>query len=149
MEVREEQMVVFPSVEWLEAVKDIVNRDERFRHFGNVDAKIGIKVGDRAYEVIFEAFECVTAGEIDPAQLDSCDFWLEQEPEGWREMLENIKTNGKADVSHTLNTIDLNRPDGLAKGQDGYKVDLFYRYNQSLQDFFDSSAKLDTTFAAK
>ncbi len=62
-------------------------------------------------------------------------------------MVENIKKNGKADITHTLNTIDLNMPQGLARGNDGYKVDFFYRFNQSLQDFFDTSAQMDTTFA--
>jgi hypothetical protein len=71
----------------------------------------------------------------------------EQPPEQWREMIENIKKNGKADITHTLNTIDLNMPQGLARGNDGYKVDFFYRFNQSLQDFFDTSAQIETTFA--
>ncbi len=62
-------------------------------------------------------------------------------------MVENIKKNGKADITHTLNTIDLNMPEGLARGNDGYKLDLFYRFNQTLQDFFDASAAFDTTFA--
>jgi hypothetical protein len=62
-------------------------------------------------------------------------------------MIENIKQNGKADISHTLNTIDLQMPQGLARGNDGYKLDFFYRFNQTLQDFFDASAKVDTTFA--
>ncbi len=140
-------MPVFPSVEWLDAVKNVVNSDERFRHFGTVDAKLGLKIGDKAFEIDFEAYEVTGAHEISPEDLPKCDFWLEQEPEAWREMIENIRRNGKADISHTLNTIDLNRPDGLAKAPDGYKVDLFYRYNQSLQDFFDSSAKVETSFA--
>jgi hypothetical protein len=140
-------MPVFPSVEWLEALKDTVNKDERFKHFGTVDAKIGLRVGDKAFEIVFEAFECLSVREINPSQLAECDFWLEQEPSRWREMLQNIKKNGKADISHTLNTIDLNLPEGLARGDDGYKVDLFYRFNQSLQDFFDTSSRLETTFA--
>jgi hypothetical protein len=140
-------MPVFPSVEWFTALQEIVNNDERFRHFGTMDAKIGIRVGDKAYELVFEVYELTSVREIDASELDQCDFWLEQEPERWREMLENIKANGKADISHTLNTIDLNMPQGLARGSDGYKVDLFYRYNQTLQDFFDSSARLDTEFA--
>ncbi len=140
-------MPVFPSVEWLESVKDIVNGDERVRHFGAMDARLGLKVGERAYEVTFEAYEVTGAREISPEDLPNCDFWLEQEPQAWKEMLENIRAHGKADITHTLNTIDLNRPEGLAKARDGYKVDLFYRYNQSLQDFFDSSARIDTVFA--
>jgi hypothetical protein len=140
-------MPVFPSVEWFESLRKLVNGDERFKHFGTVDAKVGVRVGDRCFEVVFEAFECTSVREIGIDDLENCDFYLEQSPEAWREMLENIKANGKADVSHTLNTIDLNMPEGLARGRDGYKVDLFYRYNQTLQDFFDSSARLETAFA--
>lgn len=140
-------MPLFPSLEWFETLRNLVNKDERFKHFGTVDATIGIRVGDKAYELVFEAFEVLSAREIGVDQLDNADFYLEQSPAEWREMIENIKQHGKADITHTLNTIDLNMPQGLARGSDGYKVDLFYRFNQSLQDFFDTSARLDTTFA--
>ncbi len=62
-------------------------------------------------------------------------------------MLENIKQNGAADLQHTLNTIDLNTPGSFARSFDGYRLDAFHRFNQSLQHFFDSSAKIDTQFA--
>lgn len=140
-------MPVFPSKDWFVALQQVVNNDERFKHFGTIDAKIGVRVGDNAYELVFEVYELVSVREISVDELQQCDFYLEQDPESWREMLENIKANGKADVNHTLNTIDLNSPAGLARGSDGYKVDLFYRYNQTLQDFFDASAKVDTEFA--
>ena len=141
------KMPVFPSVEWFDAVKDMVNQDEAFRRLGTVDARVGVKVGDKNYEVAFEAFECAGVREIAADELRDCDFWLEQEPEAWKEMLTNIKQNGSADLSHTLNTIDLSRPDGFARSYDGYRRDAFYRFNQSLQHFFDSSAKLETAFA--
>ncbi len=67
--------------------------------------------------------------------------------ERWQEMLKNIKDNGKADLHHTLNTIDLEDPEGFARSHDGYRRDAFYRFNQSFQHFFDSSAKIDTDFA--
>jgi hypothetical protein len=75
------------------------------------------------------------------------DFWMEQPYDAWKDMLENIKKNGHADLSHTLNTIDLSIPEGLARSQDGYRRDAFYRFNQSIQDFFNASAKIDTQFA--
>ncbi len=141
-------MPLFPSVEWFEAIRSIVNKDDRFKHFGTVDAKLGVKFEDTCFEIVFEAFECMSVRGITEAELDSCDFYLDQPAEAWRDMIENIKKNGKADITHTLNTIDLNMPLGLARGNDGYKVDLFYRFNQTLQDFFDTSARIDTTFAA-
>ena len=139
-------MPAFPSLEWFEAVRGLVNQDEAFRRLGTVDARVGVKVGDKTHELTFEAFECTGVREIDPDGLRDCDFWLEQEPEAWKEMVANIQQNGSADLSHTLNTIDLTRPDGFARSFDGYRRDAFYRFNQSLQHFFDSSARLETTF---
>jgi hypothetical protein len=140
-------MPAFPSLEWFEAVKDLVNQDEAFRRLGTVDARVGVKVGETIYELTFEAFECAGVREIGPEDLRDCDFWLEQEPEAWDEMISNIQQNGKADLSHTLNTIDLTRPDGFARSYDGYRRDAFYRFNQSLQHFFDISSRLETAFA--
>jgi len=141
-------MPTFPSVEWFEAIRQLVNNDETFRRLGTVDARVGVKVGDKLYEVTFEAFECTGVKEIGEHDLRDLDFWLEQSPDEWRAMLENIKSHGSADLTFTLNTIDLNRPEGFAKSFDGYKRDTFYRFNQSLQHFFDVSAKIDTKFAA-
>jgi hypothetical protein len=140
-------MPKFPSVEWFDTVRNMVNSDEAFRRLGTVDARVGIKDGDKLFELTFEAFECVSAREIEERELRDLDFWLEQSPEEWREMIEDIKMHGSAGLSHTLNTIDLNRPDGFARSFDGYRRDAFYRFNQSLQHFFDSSSKIETQFA--
>ena len=141
-------MPTFPSVEWFEAIRQLVNNDEAFRRLGTIDARVGAKVGDKLYELTFEAFECTGVKEIGEHDLRDLDFWLEQSPDEWREMLENIKGHGSADLKFTLNTIDLTRPEGFARSFDGYRRDAFYRFNQSLQHFFDSSAKIDTKFAA-
>ena len=140
-------MPKFPSVQWFDAVKDLVNNDEAFRRLGTVDARVGVKVGGQLFELTFEAFECVGVREIGENDLRDLDFWLEQSPEEWRDMIENIKQHGSADLTHTLNTIDLTIPEGFARSYDGYRRDAFYRFNQSLQHFFDSSAKIDTQFA--
>src|SRR3972149_2098605 len=90
-------MPVFPSVEWFEAVKKIVNEDEAFRRLGTVDTKVGVKVGAKVYELDFEAFECLGAKEIAEDELRDVDFWLESDAAGWKELLTNIKENGGAD----------------------------------------------------
>ena len=140
-------MPKFPSVEWFDTIREMANSDEAFRRLGTVDARVGIKVGDKLYELTFEAFECEAAREIEERELRDLDFWLEQSPDEWRDMIENIKKNGSADLSHTLNTIDLTLPEGFAKSFDGYRRDAFYRFNQSLQHFFDISSKIETQFA--
>ncbi|MEX1255883.1 MAG: hypothetical protein WEE64_16250 [Dehalococcoidia bacterium] len=140
-------MPKFPSVEWFDAIKDLVNNDEAFKRLGTVDATVGVKVGDQIFQLTFEAFECTDAKEIQEHALRDLDFWLEQSPKEWQDMLQSIKQHGAADLQNTLNTIDLSRPEGFARSFDGYRRDAFYRFNQSLQHFFDSSAKIDTEFA--
>ena len=138
----------FPSVEWFNAIRQIVNKDEGFRRLGTCDALVGIKVPDlqKYYLLTFEAFEITGARETDETEVDNTDFWLEMSYARWKEMIENIKRNGKADLHHTLNTIDLEDPEGFARSRDGYRRDAFYRFNQTFQYFFDSSARIDTVF---
>ena len=140
-------MPTFPSVEWIEAVRDLVNNDEEFKRLGTIDTCVGVKSGDQVFQMTFEAFECVGAKEIGEDELRDVDFWLELPPEGWQDLIENIKEHGGADLQHTLNTIDLSTPGGFARSFDGYRLDTFHRFNQSLQHFFDASSKIDTQFA--
>ena len=140
--------LVFPSVEWLQALQQLVNADPEFRKFGTVDAGMGVKFGHRVFVITFEAFECIDVREGTEADLDDLDFYLELSEADWRELVENTKANGGADRRHTLNTLDLTKEDGLAQNATGDQLrgDIFFRVNQSLQHFFDLSAQLDTVF---
>jgi hypothetical protein len=142
-------MPVFPSTEWLQAVADLAMQDERYRKYGRVDALVGLKVGDRMFRLTFDVFDISDIREIQFDELRDLDFYLEMEPERWQAMLESIKQNDGAGLEYTLNTIDLKLPDGLAINAmgDGYRMDKFFRFNESLQRFFDLSAQIDTTFA--
>ena len=139
----------FPSVEWFNAVKEIINDDEPYRRHGTCDASVGIKVPgvDKYFVITFEAFEVGDVKETDEAAAENTDFWIEQTYDKWQEMIKNIADNGQADLHHTLNTLDVEDPDGLARSNDGYRRDLFYRFNQSFQHFFDATVQIDTTFA--
>ena len=140
--------LVFPSVEWFQALQQLVNGDPEFRRLGTVDAGMGVKVGSRVFVITFEAFECVDVKEGAEADLDDLDFYLELSEAGWRDLVENTKANGGADRRHTLNTLDLTLDDGLSQNAIGDQLrgDMFFRVNQSLQHFFDLSAQLDTVF---
>src|SRR3990170_4943896 len=94
----------FPSIEWLQALRDIINADEVYKRIGTCDAVVGLKVPDRQkfFLLTFEAFEVLEVKEV---------------------------------------------PEGFARSRDGYRRDAFYRFNQSFQHFFDSSAKIDTSYA--
>jgi hypothetical protein len=138
----------FPSVEWFNAVRDLVQDDPEYRHIGTCDSSVGLKVTDaeKYYVLTFEAFEVADVKETSEAQSEEVDFWLEMSLAGWKEMIDNIKEHGKADLDHTLNTIDLKDPEGLARSHDGYRRDAFYRFNQTFQYFFDVTAKIDTQY---
>lgn len=139
-------MPTFPSVEWFEAVRRAATERDRLRRLGTCDAIMGVKVGNEAFELTFEAFDCTNIRKISTAELESADFYLEAPPDSWREMLENIKQHGKADLQHTLNTIDFLEEEGFAKSGDQSRKDLFYRYLQTFQEFFNASAEVETEF---
>lgn len=97
----------------------------------------------------FEGFECTDVVELDDElALEKTDFYLELHPDDWKDMIVNIRENDGADLSFTLNTLDLELPDGLAKSwtDDQYRQDLFFRFNQTFQYFFDASCDIETVF---
>lgn len=138
----------FPSVEWFQALQELVNKDEEFRRLGSIDAVMGIKAGERVFVITFEAFECTEVKEGTEYDLIDADFYLEMTVEQWQELLINTRENNGADLSHTLNTLDLSIEGGISDNATGdqLRADVFFRVNQSLQHFFDSSARLETVF---
>lgn len=141
-------MVIFPSVEWFDALRQLVNADPRFRAFGNCDVRVGVQIDENCYALEFEAFACTQVRAISAAEVEACDFVLEMSGKQWREMLENIRAHGSADRRHTLNSLDLPNILHVRATTDYSNRDKFYQYNQSLQFFFDTAAQLDTQFAA-
>ncbi len=144
-------MPYFPSLEWFEAVRQVFNSEDEYQTAGggSCDAIVGLKIGDEIYVLVFEGFECSSAREADEDDLYEADFYLEMTPDEWREMLENIAYNGAADLHHSLNSLDLNKsPDSIAHSlnEDGYRLDFFFRYNQTFQYFFDASSRIQTRF---
>ena len=144
-------MPLFPSVEWFDAVRQEFNSDESVRGGGGgtCDARVGVRVGESIFLLVFEGFECEPASEIEESDLESTDFYLDMSPEDWEDMLANIQENGEATSDFTLNTIDLDSENGLALSSTGdqYRQDLFFRYNQTFQYFFDMSSRVPTEFA--
>ena len=143
-------MPLFPSVEWFDAVRYEFNSNDAVRTGGGgmCDAKVGVKADDHVFLLVFEGFECSAASEISESDLENTDFYLDMPKEDWRDMLQNIMDNGEADLDHSLNTMDLDISDGIAHSYTGdqYRQDMFFRYNQTFQYFFDQSSRVDTEF---
>jgi hypothetical protein len=138
---------VFPSVEWFKEAADRLNKSDSFKRLGTCDAEVGVQVDDQYYEVDFEAFEVKDVKQIDAARASQLDFTLTQPYEDWKAMLEDIKANGRATHDYTLNSLDLKSEKEFAVGKDYHRRDAFYRFNQTFQEYFDGTAKMETTFA--
>ncbi len=143
-------MAKFPSESWFEAVRQVYNNDDRYRGggAGACNCRAAARVGEDAYLIVFEGAECSETRKIGDDELADVDFYLQMAPADWQAMIRDIAEHGAASLHYTLNTLDLDSEDGIARSVHGdqYREDLFFRYNQTFQYFFDASAQVRTRF---
>lgn len=150
MAVSSTETATFPSGAWFEAVRREYNGNDRY-HGGGAGAcncRAAVKVDDEVYLIVFEGAECSETRSIAADELRDVDFYLDMPTQRWRAMIEDIAANDGASLHFTLNTLDLDSEDGIARSVHGdqYREDLFFRYNQTFQYFFDASAGVPTSF---
>jgi hypothetical protein len=145
--------VAFPSVEWFQRLAQLM-RDNRalHEHLGYIDCVAqftvldgGLRARPWSVQVTFEEFEAVdTCLADDKARTD---FTIEATLATWREMIENIvRGRGRPDLMHTLNYLSHTGVPIRVWSDDPLRKDLFFRYNQSLQEFVNASAAFRTIF---
>lgn len=143
-------MTTFPSEAWFEAVRKVYNADDRYRGggAGACNCRAAARVGRDDYLIVFEGAECSETRRAGRGELDDVDFYLEMPPDRWKAMVKDIAENDGASLHYTLNTLDLDSEGGIARSVHGdqYREDLFFRYNQTFQYFFDASARVSTSF---
>lgn len=142
--------IEFPSVEWFQALAGITKEDPAYRKFGRLNAVVVFKCGDKHISANFDVLNIHDIREVGENARRDADFVIEMKPDVWRGMLDDIKQNGHASLDWTLNTLDLRFDEPIHRNelQDGFKADMFFRYNPSLQVFFDNAAKISTKFVA-
>jgi hypothetical protein len=142
----------FPSTEWFLALKSGMERDpERYRRLGTVDvvliAKIDRETGSELYEIAFRGYRCVGVRRLQSlAEAPAGAVVLEGSLATWREMIESIEKNGKADLAHTLNTLTLADTPMRVTAANQLDIDAFYRFQETLQEFFDEAAGFGSDF---
>jgi hypothetical protein len=144
-------MVRFPSVDWFEEVTALLTADtERLKRLGYLDANVGILVdfGDRTagYVLEFAGYAPHRVHEV-PDPVPESDFTISGRADAWREMIENIAEHGEPDLEHTLNRLTMAGTPLRLVSDDQLKLDLFFRFNQSFQAFFNASAGIVTDYA--
>ncbi|MCL0101497.1 hypothetical protein M1O29_00210 [Dehalococcoidia bacterium] len=147
----------FPSAEWFKALQELMNgQKEKYERYGFVDSRaiFVVKPGDgleteHYYATIFDTYECSDVKELSDGEVKTFDAdWVYEGAYGdWKEMIENIKANGHADLDHSLNRLSLLKHPFRVHGIDQMRVDLFYRQQFTFQEFIDESSNVDTTFA--
>ncbi|MDA0366328.1 MAG: hypothetical protein O3B31_08710 [Chloroflexi bacterium] len=139
--------LVFPSVEWFAGLAALAKADEAYRKFGRLNATVVFVAGASAIEVTFDVLDIHSIRKVNENHMRDADFVVELAPELWTAMLDDIKKHGHATQEWTLNTLDLRLDEPIHANllDDGFKADMFFRYNPSLQRFFDNAAQLDFT----
>ena len=115
-----------------------VNAEPDFKKLGTADVAAGIKSGDDAFLVRFEAFECAGVERIEVEQLRDADFHLDLDPKDWQLYL----LGRKAGKAPSLSALDIATDGGIVRGSDPLKTLKFERYLGTLQAFVDTAARL-------
>ena len=145
---------LFPTGRWFEALAEAMRAErEAYKGLGSIDCAMVVKVlleggRERLVEVVFEGFGARSVREL--ASLEEAApsyFVIEGSLATWREMIENIRAHGEPDLRHTLNYLTLPDDPMRVSGPDQLSVDAFYRFNESLQRFFNASSRLPTAYA--
>jgi hypothetical protein len=146
----ENRTIHFPSQTWFEELAALMNGDRaRYEHLGYMDCTAGFRiVGDAPFEaqIEFDEFEARQVNAVEPGSGDP-DFVLAASLDTWRDMITSIAAGkGRPDLVHTLNHLShMGTPISLLGG-DMLRKDLYFRYAQSLQEFFNASHRFETTF---
>ncbi len=146
--------VPFPSQQWFEALaRQMIEKSNEFRGFGPVDCTMVVRVneaeGTQLFELVFEAYAVKSIRSLESLDAARPDHFVIEAPlEVWREMLDNIRANGAPDLEHTLNFLTFPDDPMLVSGPDQLQIDAFYRYNESLQRFFNGASSIATSYAA-
>jgi len=142
--------VTFPSAAFFEALqREMRSERERFSRLGFFDTTFGVRVllpgvPPAEFTIVFEVFDCVrVAGGLAGVEAD---FVVEGRFAAWREMLDAIHELGAADTAHSLNTLTHFGEALQVRYDDPDGHDKMYRFAESIQEFFDLSARVDFAY---
>ncbi len=140
-------MSQFPSLDWFESLRTTFNECSEYHGAGGgrCDCVAGVKAGRHCILLTFEDLSCISCEPVKHSDLDQADFYVEMPLVTWNKMLNNIAHEGHATGEYTLNALDLGNMEGIVKSthNDQYRQDLFIRFNQTIQNFFDASSRMN------
>lgn len=127
------------SVKTLKKAQGIVNDDAGFRHLGNVDLTMGVKVGKPMYLISFSGFSCSAVRKIGASEIREADFVIEMSTTQWDAFIAGCQSGDGPSLAQ------LDSREYIVKAEDPRKKLQFLRYHNSIQAFFVAFARLDLT----
>jgi hypothetical protein len=117
---------------------------ERYQILGDADMSATLVMrrpaGDFRVRIDFEELRCAGVTEVEVGEPS--DFRLEGDLDAWQVMFDDIVANGRATGLQTINSLALMGNDIVCAGDDPMGLDKFSRFNQTLQEFFDGTARI-------
>ena len=147
-------MISFPSLEWFQELARLMNENEEaFERLGYADVTWALEIQPSTpartahlFRFVFEEYSCNEVQELEPETDADVDFTLQASDEAWNEMIRNIQENQGPDLEHTLNRLTLRDHPIYISASDFLGRDLFARYGQTFQLFFNGAIHITTEF---
>ena len=135
----------FPCDSWFERMVASARMDpETYERLGFAEFRLVFEVeaGDdaRRFGLVLDGYDVDYAGELADVGTFSADAVLSGPLDAWREMVDNIDANGRADVEHTLIRLCLAGTPMRLVAVDPMGRDKFFRYAETLQTLVDATA---------
>jgi hypothetical protein len=96
---------------------------------------------DRQVDFVFEGYQLDGVHEVDDTASFDPDFVLGAPASVWRPMLNEISREGHPSLRRTLSSLVLVGDEMWLESADQLREDRFYRFNQTLQEFFNPSGR--------
>jgi hypothetical protein len=147
--------LAFPSLEWFQRLDELMEKHRsRHEHIGPIDCVAQFSVldpdgkgRDRHFQITFDMYSAIDVREVTEADFDQADFIMETDSLVWQEMIENIRENGgRPDLEHSLNRLSLPGVPIRVWASDPLGRDMFFRFNQSLQEYVNASVDVPTIY---
>ena len=147
-------MFTFPSLEWFQELARLMNEnDVPYRRLGYADVRWAVEVqpsephqSTHLFVFLFEEYGCKSVEACDPDAQPGVDFVMRATLGTWEEMIRNIQENKGPDLQHTLNYLTLPDDPIYIDAPDFLSRDMFARYGQTFQLFFNGAIQIPTAF---
>jgi hypothetical protein len=117
---------------------------ERYQILGDADMSATLVMrrppGDFRVRIDFEELRCAESPRSTPASRATSA--IEGDLGDWQVMFDDIVANGHATGLQTINSLALLGDRIVCAGDDPIGLDKFSRFNQTLQEFFDGTARI-------